>query len=167
MPTPAAADRPRYDFDDRNVPWAKLGELEHFVAVVYDVDLERKIVDFMIKFEPNEQIVLHRHLALTNTLVVQGEHRFYEPDGRLKEVRPCGSYTSTPPGPAHHEGGGPEGCVVFYTMRAEQDALFEILGNDGSVVATLGIADFHAVYEQQRAVQPRPVVPEAGAAAAG
>ena len=35
------------------------------------------------------QIALHRHLALNHTFVVQGEHRIYEPDGRLRlQLRP-------------------------------------------------------------------------------
>jgi hypothetical protein len=55
-----------------------------------DVDVSRKVIDFILKFPPNQQIFLHRHLALTNTLVVQGEHRLYEPSGALKEVRRVG-----------------------------------------------------------------------------
>jgi hypothetical protein len=35
-------------------------------------------VDFLVKFAPNQKIFLHRHLAPTTTLVVQGEHRMYE-----------------------------------------------------------------------------------------
>jgi len=77
-----------YPFDDRNIHWYKLGDFEHFVFAMLDVDEPKKIVDLILKFEPNKQIFLHRHLALTNTLVVQGEHRLYEPDGALKEFAP-------------------------------------------------------------------------------
>ena len=91
-----------YAFDDRNIRWSKLGDLEHFVFAVLDVDTPRKFVDFVIRFDPNRQIVLHRHLALTNTLVIQGEHRLYEPDGSLKEVRPVGS--TLPASPANRIG---------------------------------------------------------------
>lgn len=87
-----------YAFDDRNIRWYRLGDFEHFVFAMFNVDQPRQIVDFILKFAPNQQIFLHRHLALTNTLVVQGEHRLYEPNGALKEIRPVGSYTSTPPG---------------------------------------------------------------------
>jgi len=53
-----------------------------------------------------------------NTFVVQGEHRLYEPDGTLKEIRPTGMYKSTPPGDVHREGGGPDqDVVVFFDMR--------------------------------------------------
>src|SRR5215469_7831815 len=122
----AAASRiASYNFDDRNIRWYRLGDFEHFVFAMFHVDLSRNIVDFILKFAPNEQIFLHRHLALTNTLVVQGEHRLYEPDGALKEIRPVGSYTSTPPGEPHREGGGNEGAVVFYSVRGKDGVLFE------------------------------------------
>jgi hypothetical protein len=110
MATAVAANTSSYAFDDRNIRWYTLGDFEHFVFAMLDVDVSQKIVDFILKFPPNQQIFLHRHLALTNTLVVQGEHRMYEPDGALKEVRPAGSYTSTPPGEPHREGAGDEDC---------------------------------------------------------
>lgn len=147
----APTARTVYDFDDRNIRWAKLGEFEHFVAWVYDVDRQRRIVDFILKFDPDSQIVLHRHLALSNTLVVQGEHRLYEPTGELKEVRPVGSYTSSFPTEPHREGGGAEGAVVFYSIRAEGEGLFELFDDDGKSLGILGIADFAAVLEQQKA----------------
>src|SRR5882672_9642780 len=102
-----------------------------------DVDEKKKLVDLILKFEPNQQIFLHRHLALTNTLVVQGEHRLYEPSGALKEIRPVGSYTSSPPGEPHSEGGGDEECVVFYSVRGGGDVLFELLDDSQNVVGTL------------------------------
>jgi len=146
-PTPATA----YNFDDRKLRWYKLGDFKHFVFKMYDVDRERKVIDFILKFEPNEQIFLHRHLALTNTLVVQGEHRLYEPSGRLKEIRPVGSYTSTPPGEPHREGGGSEGAVVFYSVRAEGDVLFEVLDDDLNVIGALAMQDFVEALEEQKA----------------
>jgi len=129
-------------FDDHNIPWLPLGDLKHFVAADYHIDEARKIVDFIVKFDANEQIVLHRHLVLTNTFVVQGEHRLYEPAGALKEIRPVGSYTSSPPGEPHREGGGVEGAVVLYSVRADDERLFELLDDDMNATAVLGFADF-------------------------
>ncbi len=140
-----------YNFDDRKMRWFNLGDFKHFVFAMYDVDRERRLVDFILKFEPNQQIFLHRHLALTNTLVVQGEHRFYEPNGHLKEVRPTGSYTSTAPGEPHREGGGSEGAVVFYSVRGgKSDVLFEVLNDDLKVIGTLSMADFIQALEEQK-----------------
>ena len=150
MATSVASETTSYDFDDRNIRWYKFGDFEHFVFAMLDVDEKKKLVDLILKFEPNKQIFLHRHLALTNTLVVQGEHRLYEPNGETKEVRPVGSYTSSPRGDPHREGGGDEGCLVFYSIRGEGDALFEVLADDLNVVATLGMQDFIAAFEEQK-----------------
>lgn len=126
MATSVDAARGHYSVDDRKIKWFTLGDFEHFVFAICDVDQRRRVVDLILKFEPNQQIFLHRHLALTNTLVVQGEHRLYEADGRLKEIRPSGSYYSTPPGDPHREGGGDEGAVVLYSVRAgDGEVLFE------------------------------------------
>ena len=96
----------------------------------------------ILKFEPNLRIFLHRHLSLTNTLVVQGEHRLYEPNGALKEIRRVGSYTSSPPGEPHREGGGDEGAVVFYSLRADGNDLFDVFDDDMKVASKLTIQDF-------------------------
>jgi 2,4'-dihydroxyacetophenone dioxygenase len=139
-PTPFA-------FDDRNIQWQPLGELQHFVAKIYRVDEAAKAVDFIVKFDPLETIVPHRHVAPTNTFVVQGEHRLYELDGSPKEIRPCGTFTATPAGtPGHLECGGEEGAIVLYHMWTEDGSedLFEIQDNDGKVIGTLGFKDFVA-----------------------
>jgi hypothetical protein len=150
MATSVAARTTSYGFDDRSIRWYKLGDFEHFVFSMLDVDLSQKLVDFILKFPPNKQIFLHRHLALTNTLVVQGEHRLYEPNGALKEVRPVGSYTSSPPGDPHREGAGDEGGVVFYSVRGKDGTLFEVLDDDLKVVGTLDMKDFIDALKEQK-----------------
>ena len=150
MATALAAETTSYTFDDRNIRWYTLGDFEHFVFAMLDVDVSQKIVDFILKFPANKQIFLHRHLALTNTLVVQGEHRLYEPDGALKEIRPVGSYTSSPPGEPHREGAGDGGGVVFYSVRGKDGALFEALDDDFNVIATLSMEDFLNAYKEQK-----------------
>jgi len=150
MATAVAAEPTPYVFDDRNIRWYTLGDFEHFVFAMLDVDVPQKIVDFILKFPPNQKIFLHRHLALTNTLVVQGEHRLYEPNGKLKEVRPVGSYTSSPPGDPHQEGAGDEGGVVFYSVRGKDGALFEVLDDNLNVIGTLGLDDFVSAFNEQK-----------------
>ena len=153
METSTTTDAMSYGFDDRNVVWHTLGDFEHLVFAMLDVDEDRRIFDALVKFEAGRQIFLHRHLAHTNTLVIQGEHRLYEPDGSLREVRPVASHTSSPPDDRpHREGGGAEGAVVFYSLRAERDTLFEILDDDLNVVGTLGMQDFIAAYKEQKGV---------------
>jgi hypothetical protein len=150
MVTEATVTARSYIFDDHNIRWDKLGDLKHFVFAVLDVDAPRKVVDFIIKFEANRQIILHRHLVLTNTLVVQGEHRLYEANGALKEVRAVGSYTSTQPGEPHREGGGDEEAVVLYSVRGKDGVLFELLNDDLSISGTLSMTDFVQAFEDQR-----------------
>jgi hypothetical protein len=150
MATAVVTDVSSYRFDDRNIRWFKLGDFEHFVFAMLDVDVPGRIVDFILKFPPNQRIFLHRHLALTNTLVVQGEHRLYEPSGRLKEIRPVGSYTSTPPGEPHREGAGDEGGVVFYSVRGKDGVLFEVLDDNLNVIGTLSMDDFVGALNEQK-----------------
>jgi 2,4'-dihydroxyacetophenone dioxygenase len=148
--TPLAVEQRSFAFDDRNLRWSKLANLKHFVFFVFDVDRERGLVDFIIKFEPEQRIILHRHLALTNTLVVQGEHRLYEPNGVLREIRPVGSYTSSPPGEPHREGGGDKECVVFYSVRGKTDVLFDLLDDNLNIIGTLTMRDFIEALEEQK-----------------
>jgi quercetin dioxygenase-like cupin family protein len=139
-----------YRFDDRNIRWRELGDFKHFMVFIFSVDEAKNIADFIIKFEPNEQIFLHRHLALTNTFVVDGEHIIYEANGKVREVRPVGRYTSSPAGDAHREGGGANGCVLYYSVRGETDALFDVLDDDFTVLATLRTSDFKAACDAQK-----------------
>jgi hypothetical protein len=85
--------------------------------------------------------------AVTNTFVIEGEHIIYEPDGQVREVRPVGRYTFSKGGDAHNEGGGANGCILYYSVRGEADALFEMLDADLKVVATLRTRDFKAAFD--------------------
>ena len=149
MAAAVAVETPLYAFDDRNIRWHKLEGFEYFELAVLDVDEKRKLVDLIVKFEANQQIFLHRHLSLTNTLVVQGEHRMYEPNRALKEVRPVGRYTSSPPGDPHREGGGAEGAVVFYSFRGD-GVFLEWLDDNLNVVATTSMEDFSNLFKEQQ-----------------
>jgi hypothetical protein len=138
-------------FDDRNIRWHKFGDFTGLVVAMFDVDEERNQTDFIVKYEPNSKIFLHRHLAHTATFVVDGEHRLYEPDGEtLKEVRATGTYTSSPAGDAHREGGGAEGGVVFYSVRGESDRLFDVLDDGMNVIGTLRTQDFKDALDEHR-----------------
>lgn len=151
MSTSAIADYSAEGFDDSNITWYPLGDFKHFVFAVLDVDNDRRIVEAILKYEPNEKIFMHRHIQQTNTFVLQGEHRLYEPDGTLKDVRPVGRYTATPADPEpHSEGGGPEGAIVHYSVRADDDLLFEILDDKLDVVGTLTMQDLNGAWEMQK-----------------
>lgn len=150
MPTSAASPLIPSHFDDRNIQWRALGDFKHFVASIFFVDEEKNLVDLIIKFDPNKQVLLHRHLAFTHTFVVGGEHIIYEPHGQIREVRPVGRYTFSAGGDAHKECGGAKGCVLYYRVRGETDALFDMLDDDLHVVATLRTRDFKAAFDAQK-----------------
>jgi len=144
---------PAYAFDQRNVRWFPLGDFKHLQISMLAVDPANRIVDFLVKFDAKQKIFLHKHLAQTNLFVVQGEHRIYEPDGSLKEIRKTGSYTASAPGGVHFEGGGDENCIVLYNIRGNgKDEMFEVMDDDGQVVGIIGVADFAALWEAQKAV---------------
>jgi hypothetical protein len=106
-------------FDDRNTKWYPLGDIERIVFSMLNLDLKARVVDFIAKFDANEWFVLHRHLPHTNTYAIQGDHRLYDPSSNLSDVRPLGTYTSSPPGGPHCEGSGDSQWVVIYDIRGK------------------------------------------------
>ena len=138
-------------FDDRNINWRKLGDFEHFVYTIFNVDEANEIADLCLKFEPRERIFLHRHRALTHTFVLQGEHRLYEPNGALKESRAVGTYTMSPASPdPHKEGAGDEPCVVFYSTRGTTNGvLFDVLDDEANQVGQMTLTDLAGLFELQ------------------
>ena len=142
----------RHEFDDTNIDWRQLEGFSHLSYFIFDVDRERQIVDALFKFAGNEQIALHRHIALNHMLVIQGEHRLYEADGSLKEIRPTGRYTVSPGNEEpHREGGGDQDVVIFFSIRGTTGAMYEILDDEHTVIGTLGMDDFEALHNAQQA----------------
>ncbi|MCJ2039706.1 regulator [Methylobacterium sp. J-059] len=141
---------PKPMFDESNITWRTLDWLPHIAFFVYKVDEENRIVDVVFKFAANQKVMLHRHKSPYVTLVMQGELRFYRPDGTHKETRPTGSYVSgVANGEPHLEGGGDEDAIVFFSNRNIEDALYEFLDDASNPVQVLGIADFKAQLEEQ------------------
>lgn len=137
-------------FNTANITWQTLAGFEHLQYAILDIDAPNKIIDVLFKFAAQQQIVLHRHKALNKTFVIQGEHRLYEADGRLKEVRAVGSYTSSEPSDTpHREGGGEIDVIVFFSIRGSDGVLYEILDDDLNIIASLSFQDFIAFYQKQ------------------
>ena len=81
-----------------------------------------------------------RHL--TQHSWVQGEHRLYEPNGEIKEIRAVGSYTVSPASEdPHREGGGDEGAIVLFSIRESDGILYEILDDEANLVGTVSMQD--------------------------
>ena len=143
---------PRHVFDDSNITWRKIEGFDEISYHIYEVDEKNGGVDVLIKFAPNQQIMLHQHKASYRTFVVQGELRIYRQNGELKEVRPVGSYViSDANGEPHRESAGDEEAIVLFSNRNIEDGIYEFLGDDGNIVAALGMADFRTLLDAQKA----------------
>jgi hypothetical protein len=137
-------------FDSADIPWQTLEGFDHLHYSILNIDRQNQIIDVIFKFAARRQIVLHRHKALNHTLVIQGEHRLYQADGRLKEIRPVGSFTTSPPSDEpHREGGGDEDAIVFFSIRGSGGVLYEILDDDLNMIASLSMPDFIDLYQTQ------------------
>jgi anti-sigma factor ChrR (cupin superfamily) len=146
----------QYNFDETAIHWQTLGDFEHFLFSVLDIDHENNIADVIFKFEANKQIFLHRHIALNKTFVIQGEHHLYEPNGHLKETRTVGTY-KTSPGDInpHRECGGDDGAIVLFSVRGGDTpldgALYEVLDDDENIVGQITMADVIALHKAANA----------------
>ncbi len=138
-----------YQFDDRAITWNTFDYLgtQYYVQAV---DAARGIADVLIKFQPNMPGKLHQHLMDYSTFVLQGELRFWRPDGSLKEIRPTGSYVhGTAHGEPHAEGAGDQAAIVLFSIRGGTGDMFAIFEEGSDTVHKLGFADFAAALAGQ------------------
>ena len=127
----------QFDASTSIKPYPHLTGPPHIGMSVLEVDEKAHIVDVLFKFAANEKIVMHRHTCAFNTLVLQGEHRIYEPSGALKEIRPTGTYRA---GKAddepHTEGGGDEDVIILFSLRPyDERAYLRVLDDNLETVA--------------------------------
>ena len=157
-PIIAITAQPGCDLYDHQIDWQPFAGIENLELTLCDLDEERHVVDLMVRFAPNKIVTMHNHLAQTNMLIIQGELRMYEPDGSIREARPAGRYYRGRTDDAHSEGGGPDGAVVFYSMRCDgADDVLEIMDDASNVQATLTMDDVRAAWEAQQAHSARRV----------
>jgi hypothetical protein len=143
-----------HTFDDRNIKWKKVNNLEHLWVSVLDVDQKNRILHVLYKFAANQKIILHRHKTLNKLWVIQGEHRLYHPNGELKEIRRVGSYTISPATDApHREGGGADqDVIILFTIYGDSDPVYELLDDDLNLLAPLTFQDYVSLYDAPQLV---------------
>lgn len=144
-------------FDDHAIQWTRFGEFEPaFHYSILQVDTNSRIADVLFKLPARGQIVLHRHRALNHTLVLQGEHRLYETDGSLREIRPAGSYTVSPASERpHREGGGEQDVVIAFSIRpGADDVLYELLDDASNPIGTVTFPMLVELHQAQLAAMP-------------
>jgi hypothetical protein len=144
---------PSVDLDYRGdrIRWTRIQDASQDYRVDYHMavlgcDLEKGVVDLLVKWEPGAYCHFHRHAAATTILVLQGEQHVAEVDARGNEigrkVRKAGEYARKAGGEAHMEWGGPDGAVVFFSLQAQEKdgAIFELLDRQMNVVSAANAA---------------------------
>lgn len=140
------------DFDTSAIEWIHFEEDSRFdYPINYSIGIlgaspEVGTVDFLGRWAPNAYCHRHRHLGATTSLILEGEQHTVETiNGEaVHSVRKAGDYAQKPGGEAHMEYAGAEGSLVFFSMKAVDGKIFEVLANDESVLKATSYEDFVA-----------------------
>ena len=141
--TSAAPEKPAFHHDTSAVDWRDFITPGCYYKLLH-VDVAAGQADMVVKFEPNSECIYHRHAATTTTLVLEGELRVREQvDGReVIRVKRAGSYSIGGEGEVHIEGSGDERTIIFFSMRTNDNVIYELLNPDLSLRKAITIADF-------------------------
>lgn len=141
-----------------DIKWVRLVEdkdtsypIDYWIAVIR-ADTDRGEIDMLMRWEPHCYCHFHRHVAVTTTLVLAGEHHVMEEiAGDMQhKVRHAGSYAHTAAGNVHKEYGGAEGSILYFHMRTDDGRLFEVLDEDENLIRTATLEDFvNLAYSEQ------------------
>ena len=138
-------------FDATRYKWREVkgdGDLPYKIRHDYTIlgyDVAAGTLDMIVRWtNDGGHCPIHRHLATTTVLVLEGEQHLWDvhPDGTrgAPRVRRAGDYAlSTGDALPHLERGGPEGGLVFFGTHARDGVLYEILGEDGKPLANVTI----------------------------
>lgn len=134
----------------RDYEWTRIAGTSRFdypidysVAVLH-VDPDEGRIDFLSRWEPNCYCHYHRHVGETSLLVLEGEHNVVdksETETVHKQRRP-GFAATNPGGDVHMEYGGPEGTLVYFSCKAVDGKLFDVLDADGNVLHCATVDEF-------------------------
>lgn len=132
-------------FDLSDVHWTHMeGGSEYDYPIEFDVAVlgsqpDHGTLDLLVRFAPNSHCHFHRHVAVTRTLVLQGEHHVFDVGSNgetVHKIKPAGTYSQSPSGDIHMERGGEEGAIVLFNLHSPTGVLFETLDADHNVLAT-------------------------------
>jgi hypothetical protein len=139
-----AANMPKFAFDTSHVEWKNF-VTEGCYYRILDVNVPARTADMIVKFEPNARCLNHRHVARTMSFVLEGELHVMEKtaDGRTREtVKKAGMFSADATNEVHVEGGGPEGVVVYFSMRGDSDHIYDFMNDDMTPRREISIQDF-------------------------
>jgi hypothetical protein len=115
-------------------------------TAIYGVRPDVNAVDIIVKLESNAYYPLHRHLAETISVVLEGEHHVIETTTGVHKIRPPGHYSRTPAGDSHLEYAGPQGSLVFFSAQAKDGRLFENFDRQGNLLNVSTFAEFATLH---------------------
>ncbi len=117
--------------------------IDYSVAIVR-ADSAAGLIEFLAKWAPNAYCHYHRHLGRTASWVIQGEHHLVEvtETQTIHKIRRPGFQGQSPAGEIHMEHSGEEGSTVLFLCEARDGKVFDIVANDGKVLASPTIEDF-------------------------
>lgn len=115
-----------------------------YAVAVTNVDRTAGLIEFVAKWAPNSYCHYHRHLGRTASWVLEGEHHIVETTETqtLHKTRRPGFQGQSPAGEIHMEYGGAPGATVLFLCETVDGKLFDIVANNGAVLATATLDDF-------------------------
>ncbi|MGH1490396.1 MAG: hypothetical protein ACRBK7_13580, partial [Acidimicrobiales bacterium] len=101
-------------------------------------------IDFLGRWAPDSYCHYHRHLGTTMAVVIAGEQHLSETTEfeTVTKVRSVGFKGQVPDGEQHMERAGADGLTMLFSVYCPDGRLFEVLDQDGNVLAAATIAEF-------------------------
>jgi len=121
--------------------WAGLSYKIRHDYTILGHDLTAGTLDMVVRWRGDGgHCPIHRHVATTTVLVLDGEQHLWDVgrDGRRgpERIRRAGDYAlSVGDALPHLERGGPDGGLVFFGNHTSTGVLYEVLDENGIVLA--------------------------------
>ena len=124
----------------------------HQETSILAYDREAGTLDMLVRFDDNSgHCHAHRHVTTTSVLVIEGEQHLDDmlPNGeRVHKVRKAGGHhLTTGDLYPHMERGGSDGALVFYSHHTTDGRLYELVDEEGGVVAVVTLDDLVEAWE--------------------
>lgn len=142
------------EFGNGDIAWRPFAGFDGLYFHLLSVDDTTSVVDMLMKFDPHAECVPHRHVGPTKTLVIEGEHRLFEPvmdHGGPHTARVSGGFGRNNGDETHIEGGGEHGATILLQMTAVDGVVYEILDADGNIDRIITLDDFRRGLAKQQA----------------
>ena len=134
------------DLLNQQINWKSFGDYKGFRYALLNVDPQKKLIDLLFQFDPDQQCFYHRHYHPTFTLVLHGEHHVFEKNKngvQEHRVKKTGEFGLSTGEETHIEGGGEVGRTIYQNVRANSDLVYSVLNNDLTVKMDVSIENFY------------------------